>query len=80
MVERARLESVYTSKGYRGFESLPLRNYPKTQGLFEDPAGTGKMLPAFNGDHFPLKPATSQFNAGHFIEFAGTERTRRILN
>ena len=25
MVERARLESVYTSKGYRGFESLPLR-------------------------------------------------------
>ena len=24
MVEGARLESVYTSKGYRGFESLPL--------------------------------------------------------
>ena len=28
MVERARLESVYTSKGYRGFESLPLRLRP----------------------------------------------------
>ena len=27
MAERARLESVYTSKGYRGFESLPLRWY-----------------------------------------------------
>ena len=25
MVEGARLESVYTSKGYRGFESRPLR-------------------------------------------------------
>ena len=25
MVEGARLESVYTSKGYRGFESLSLR-------------------------------------------------------
>lgn len=24
MVEGARLESVYTPKGYRGFESLPL--------------------------------------------------------
>lgn len=26
MVEGARLESVYTSKGYQGFESLFLRN------------------------------------------------------
>ena len=26
MVEGARLESVYTSKAYRGFESLPLRH------------------------------------------------------
>jgi hypothetical protein len=26
VVEGARLESVYTSKGYRGFESLSLRN------------------------------------------------------
>lgn len=26
MVEGARLESVYTSKGYRGFESLTLRH------------------------------------------------------
>ena len=26
MVEGARLESVYTSKGYREFESLTLRN------------------------------------------------------
>ena len=33
VVEGARLESVYTSKGYRGFESLTLRN-KKT--LFED--------------------------------------------
>ena len=28
MVEGARLESVYTSKGYRGFESLTLRLRP----------------------------------------------------
>ena len=27
MVERARLESVYTSKVYRGFESLSLRKF-----------------------------------------------------
>ncbi len=27
MVEGARLESVYTSKGYQGFESLTLRNF-----------------------------------------------------
>ena len=26
VVERARLESVCTSKGYRGFESLPIRH------------------------------------------------------
>ena len=32
MVEGARLESVYTPKGYRGFESRPLRiNSPKFQ-------------------------------------------------
>ena len=29
MVEGARLESVYTSKGYRGFESLSLRKMTK---------------------------------------------------
>ncbi len=28
MVEGARLESVYTAKGYRGFESLTLSIYP----------------------------------------------------
>ena len=28
MVEGARLESEYTSKAYRGFESLPLRHLP----------------------------------------------------
>ena len=27
VVEEVRLESVCTPKGYRGFESLPLRNY-----------------------------------------------------
>jgi hypothetical protein len=32
VVERARLESVYTSKGYRGFESLPLRKMIKSAG------------------------------------------------
>jgi hypothetical protein len=29
VAEGARLESVYTSKGYRGFESLTLRTYKK---------------------------------------------------
>ena len=28
VVEGARLESEYTAKPYRGFESLPLRHYP----------------------------------------------------
>ena len=28
VVEGARLESEYTSKAYRGFESLPLRHHP----------------------------------------------------
>ena len=31
MVEGARLESVYTSKGYREFESLTLRKFLKRQ-------------------------------------------------
>ena len=31
VVEGARLESVYTSKGYRGFESLSLRFYKLLQ-------------------------------------------------
>lgn len=30
-VEGARLESVYTSKGYRGFESHPIRHCPRRQ-------------------------------------------------
>jgi hypothetical protein len=36
VVEGARLESVYTSKGYRGFESRPLRQLknPVTSGIF----------------------------------------------
>ena len=29
VADRARLESVYTSKGYRGFESLPLRHFSR---------------------------------------------------
>ncbi len=29
VVEGARLESEYTSKAYRGFESLPLRHTPR---------------------------------------------------
>ncbi len=31
MVEGARLESVYTSKGYQGFESLFLRKTPQNE-------------------------------------------------
>src|SRR4051812_43334204 len=30
VVEGARLESEYTAKPYRGFESLPLRHFPKS--------------------------------------------------
>ncbi len=33
MVERARLESVYTPKGYLGFESLTLRKKKKESGV-----------------------------------------------
>ena len=33
MVEGARLESEYTAKPYRGFESLPLRHLPKETGI-----------------------------------------------
>lgn len=36
MVEGARLESEYTSKAYRGFESLPLRHLPS----FSEPLWT----------------------------------------
>ena len=32
VVEGARLESVYTSKGYRGFESLTLRKRQRDKG------------------------------------------------
>ena len=34
MVERARLESVYTPKVYRGFESLPLRKFISEKPLY----------------------------------------------
>jgi len=34
VVEGARLESVYTSKGYRGFESLPLCKILLLAGFF----------------------------------------------
>jgi hypothetical protein len=33
VVEGARLESEYTAKPYRGFESLPLRQIPGIKGL-----------------------------------------------
>ena len=33
VVEGARLESVYTPKGYRGFESLPLRKKSRSNAV-----------------------------------------------
>lgn len=53
VVERARLESVCTSKGYRGFESLPIRHIlllPKHLGVTPNPAAagsTGRSPPQF---------------------------------
>ncbi len=35
VVEGARLESVYTSKGYRGFESLPLCGFLQIKSLLD---------------------------------------------
>ncbi len=64
MVEGARLESVYTPKAYRGFESRPLRHISRTA---IDMNGYGGILfilsiPIFAliadyifGSNFPLK-------------------------
>ena len=40
VVEEARLESVYTSKGYRGFESLSLRIAQRVKSLSYNNLGT----------------------------------------
>ena len=42
MVEGARLESVYTSKAYRGFESHPLRHRAFRSGPI--PAGSALIM------------------------------------
>ena len=42
MVERARLESVYTPKGYRGFESLPLRLRPPKRATADEIASSSR--------------------------------------
>ena len=50
MVEEARLESVYTPKGYRGFESPSLR---KKYGISEIPEIHKRILGIFY--FYPLK-------------------------
>ena len=41
LVERARLEIVYTSKGYRGFESLLLRHIKEQTLIQKQPSDLG---------------------------------------
>ena len=46
VVEGARLESEYTSKAYRGFESLPLRQLPPVNRCKHyDLTGEANLLP-----------------------------------
>ena len=45
MADRARLESVYTSKGYRGFESLPLRQFFMKDRLAGDSHRKAALVP-----------------------------------
>ena len=40
MAEEARLESVYTSKAYPGFESRSLRNPPNAKSLIHNESAT----------------------------------------
>ena len=62
MVEGARLESVYTPKVYRGFESRPLRNNVEEEGM--SPSADGRAvtqrvrfqdLMLHKGEAFPSK-------------------------
>ena len=51
MVEEARLESVYTPKGYRGFESRSLRNFGLVVQLYRtsDSGSEGRGLESRRG-------------------------------
>lgn len=57
MVEGARLESVYTSKAYRGFESLLLRHHP----FQASPNLTKKPCEPFTIQGFTVQFVSAQF-------------------
>ena len=62
MVEGARLESEYTPKAYRGFESLPLRQDPLfLLGKIENAWDLPTALPTF-GMAFGVRLRTSTTN------------------
>ena len=72
MVEGARLESVYTSKAYRGFESHPLRqllfpSYPPTSlnarkiGLFTGFSVSAHALPYLRSPRMVWEIVWEQF-------------------
>jgi len=58
VVEGARLESVYTPKVYRGFESRPLRNKVK-EGRDEEPQGSCRSAAKTTADECQGNPALS---------------------
>ncbi len=58
MVEGARLESVYTPKVYRGFESRPLRNKVKEK-RDEKPQGSCRSEAKTTADFSQGNPALS---------------------
>ena len=79
MVEGARLESEYTAKPYRGFESLPLRHltfqpHPTVSGIAENSQLSGLMSPALKAALAAFEtgegPATFSFFAHHHVNYS----------
>jgi hypothetical protein len=69
VVEGARLESEYTPKAYRGFESLPLRHISRVQAdrrrlrLVDKPEMASQVQPM-------ITPIASQTHSGHALRGA----------
>ncbi len=65
MVEGARLESEYTAKPYRGFESHPLRHIPL---LNPKQAKIAAAMRRISDLHYPRYPSSGTFHCFNTME------------
>ena len=72
MVEGARLESEYTAKPYRGFESLPLRHCPV------EPSSRAAMPPAEAARYSRQRLSLPAARLGHDVEILPVQLTQTL--